>query len=257
MKWLTRCTHIRATSDGLQTRQHGIRSRRRAVTDWRWTLCLFRLVAAETTSMLGRQEVQSDLLALESGQSDAHVCGRLGGPALACDVTGAGCACSTFVWTHKRDLVQVYLVQAARTRAEKQRLLECFIMEHQLTDTNTFSTDDEGKLNIYTCNYNGCHEPQQIDYILSSDNSLRSKTFDSSATASHHWGLTATIRAKRGKHLEKACQETYWMGMSRPHRFQQHSACTGECGQWTFCSGAAAQRQSIFCAVHIHRWIRP
>ena len=43
MKWLTRCTHISATSDGLQTRQHGIRARRRAVTDQRWTLCLVRL----------------------------------------------------------------------------------------------------------------------------------------------------------------------------------------------------------------------
>ena len=43
------------------------------------------------------------------------------------------------------------------------------------------------------------HEPQ-IDYILSSDhNSLSSRIFDSSATASDHWGLTATTRAKRGK----------------------------------------------------------
>ena len=38
-------------------------------------------------------------------------------------------------------------------RAPKQRLLECFIKEHQLTATNTFSNDDEGKLDIYTCNY--------------------------------------------------------------------------------------------------------
>ena len=37
-------------------------------------------------------------------------------------------------------------------------------------------------------NCNGCHEPQQIDCILSSDHSLRSRTFDSSATSSdrHH-----------------------------------------------------------------------
>ena len=67
-------------------------------------------------------------------------------------------------------------------------------MEHLLTATNTFSNDVDRNTNIYTCNYNGCHESQQIDYILSSDHSLRSRTFDSSATASDQWGLTATIR---------------------------------------------------------------
>ena len=41
-------------------------------------------------------------------------------------------------------------------RAEKQRLLECFTMEHLLTATNTFSNDDDRNANIYTCNYNGC-----------------------------------------------------------------------------------------------------
>ena len=40
-------------------------------------------------------------------------------------------------------------------RAEKQRLLECFIMEHSLTATNTFSNDDDRNTNIYTCNYHG------------------------------------------------------------------------------------------------------
>ena len=83
-------------------------------------------------------------------------------------------------------------------RAEKQRLLECFIMEYLLTATNTFS-DDDRNANINTCNYNGCHEPPQIDYMLSSDHSLRSRTFDSSATPSDHWGLTATVREKGGK----------------------------------------------------------
>ena len=99
-------------------------------------------------------------------------------------------------------------------RAEKQRLLECFIMEHLRTATNTFSNDDDGQLNIYTCNY----KPQQIDYILSSDPSLRSRTFDSSATSSDHWGLIATIKERRGKTIgEKTRQETDQMGKSRPH----------------------------------------
>ena len=119
---------------------------------------------------------------------------------------------SIFVWTHKRDLGTGILgapsskIGPATTvthRAEKQRLLECFIMEHPLTATNTFSNDDDRNANIYTCNYNGCHEPQQIDYILSSDHILRSRTFDSSATSSDHRGLTATIREKRGKPPEK------------------------------------------------------
>ena len=71
-------------------------------------------------------------------------------------------------------------------------------MEHSLTATNTFSNNDASNTNIYTCNYNGCHEPQQIDHILSSDHSLRSGTFDSSAS-SDHWGITATIRERHGK----------------------------------------------------------
>ena len=88
-------------------------------------------------------------------------------------------------------------------RAEKQRLHECFIMEHSLTATNTFSNNDARNTNIYTCNYNECHEPQQIDYILSSDHSMRSRTFDSSATSSDHWGLTATIKERHGIALGK------------------------------------------------------
>ena len=46
-------------------------------------------------------------------------------------------------------------------RAEKQRMLENFIMENMLTATNTFNFE-KGTNNIYTCNYNGKHEPQQI-----------------------------------------------------------------------------------------------
>ena len=61
-------------------------------------------------------------------------------------------------------------------------MFESFIMENLLTATNTFHFEDDGAVNIYTCNYNGKHEPQQIDNIFSSDNSLRSMAFDSSAT---------------------------------------------------------------------------
>ena len=85
-------------------------------------------------------------------------------------------------------------------RAAKQRLLENFIMENMLTATNTFHFEKDGaNNNLYTCNYNGKHEPQQIDYILSLDNSLRSNTFDSPATNSDHWGLTATMKSSHAK----------------------------------------------------------
>ena len=161
----------------------------------------------------------------------------------ACDVTGEGCACPYLVWTHKRDLVQEHLVPPAVPLAlpqllhivPKNRLLECFIMEPLLTATNTFSNDDDRNATIYTCNYNGCHEPQQIDYILSSDHSLRSRTFDSSATSSDHWELTANIRETSGKRQgEKTRHKTDRMGMSRPRWFQQHGACTAERGRWPF-----------------------
>ena len=157
--------------------------------------------------MLGREEVHSDLLAPKSGQCDAHVCGGLGGPAFACDVTGEGCgrphSCGRtngtgYTDTWARQLERWYC-RHSHTSCRKTEFLECFIMEHLLTATKTFSNDDCRNANIYTCNNNGCHEPQQIDCILSSDNSLRSRTFDSSATASDHWGLTATISSKRGK----------------------------------------------------------
>ena len=107
-------------------------------------------------------------------------------------------------------------------RAENQRLLECIIMEHSLTATNTFNNNDAKNTNIYTCNCNGCHEPQQIDYVLSSDHSLCSRTFDSSATSSDHWGLTTTIRNATGKHCGETRQETYRIRMQRPHRIKQH-----------------------------------
>ena len=88
-------------------------------------------------------------------------------------------------------------------RKTETSLSACLIMEHSLIATNTFSTNDASYINIFTRNFNGCHEPQQIDYILSSDRSLRSRTFDSSATASDQWGLTPTIRERHGKALGK------------------------------------------------------
>ena len=45
-KWLASCT-LSSTSDRWQACQHGIRSRRRAVTDQRWTLCLISLTPSE------------------------------------------------------------------------------------------------------------------------------------------------------------------------------------------------------------------
>ena len=62
---------------------------------------------------------------------------------------------------------------------------------------NTFFCEDAGATNIYNCNYNGNHEPQQIDYILSSDTSLRSRTLDSSAANSDHWRLVAAVNSNR------------------------------------------------------------
>ena len=97
---------------------------------------------------------------------------------------------------------------AVSHRVEKQRMLEGLIMENLVTATNTFLCEDDGATNIHTCNN---HEPQQIDHILSSDSRLRSRTFDSSATNSDHWGLNTA---------EKDCQETNWMGMPGSHRFQ-------------------------------------
>ena len=57
-------------------------------------------------------------------------------------------------------------------------------MENLLTATNTFRFEDDRAFYICTCNYNVKHEPQQIDNILSSDNIVRSRTFNTSATKS-------------------------------------------------------------------------
>ena len=89
-------------------------------------------------------------------------------------------------------------------RAGKRRLLKNFIMENMLTATNTYDTEIVGiKRNIYTCSFNGRHEPQQIDYILPPDRCLRLKTFDSPATTSGHWGLTTTIRSPHAKETHR------------------------------------------------------
>ena len=77
-------------------------------------------------------------------------------------------------------------------------------MENLVTATNTFHSEDNGITDIYTCN---CHEPQQIDCILSPDNNLRSRVFDSSATNSDHCGLVATVKSKRA--------ETQWKKTDR------------------------------------------
>ena len=91
-------------------------------------------------------------------------------------------------------------------------------MENLLTATNIFLGEDDGATNIYTCNN---HEPQQIDHILSSDSRLRSRTFDSSATNSDHWGLICCCQIQSCEDTaEKDCQETNWMGMPGSHRFQ-------------------------------------
>ena len=85
-------------------------------------------------------------------------------------------------------------------------------MENLLTATNTFRFEDDGANNIYTCNCNGKYEPQQMDYILSSDNSLRSRTFDLSATKSDHWGLIAAIKSKHTKTPRKRLTENRLAG---------------------------------------------
>ena len=92
---------------------------------------------------------------------------------------------SKIVWTLRQDWGQCHQDHRAQSlvtattvthRVEKQRMLERFIMENLFTATNTFHFEDDVATNIYTWSYNGNHEPQQIDYILSFDDSLRSRT---------------------------------------------------------------------------------
>ena len=92
-----------------------------------------------------------------------------------------------------------------------------------LTATNTFRSEDNGITNISLhLQLPQNHELHQIDYILSSDNNLLSRVFDSSATNSDRWGLTATIKSKRAKNtMEEDGQETNWMRVSGPCQIQQ------------------------------------
>ena len=79
--------------------------------------------------MLGEEEVSRDLLPLEPGWCDAHVCEGVGGPGHAGHVQ--------FCVDAQTGLGTKVLVSASSNigtattvthRAEKQRLLECFIM---------------------------------------------------------------------------------------------------------------------------------
>ena len=67
----------------------------------------------------------------------------------------------------------------------------------------TCRKDDDSNASIITCSYH-LPSPQQVDHILSSDVSLRSRTFESSATVSDHWGLTATSLSTRMKNHRKS-----------------------------------------------------
>ena len=185
---------------------------------------------------------------LGEGKRGAHVCEGLKGPQYAGDDTGEGCACPYLCGAQtglgagvpgppNRNIGTATTVTH---RAEKQRLLECFIMEHSLTATNTFSNNDVRNTNIYTCNYNGCHQPQQIDYILLSDHSLRSRTFDSSATSSDHWGLTATIRERHGKAMGKRHIRKPIGWECNDHITFNNTAHAVKWEQWPFWSGVAA-----------------
>ena len=134
---------------------------------------------------------------------------------------------------------------------------ECFIVERLLTATNTFSNDDDRNANICTGNYNGCHEPQQIDYILSSDHSLRSRTFDSSATSSDHWtdrhhqGETWETEGKRHarKPIGWECRDH--IGFNNTVRAQL------KVGSGAFGPEPRLSDNPSFRAVHLQRWIRP
>ena len=92
---------------------------------------------------------------------------------------------------------ELWYCHGGHTSCRETKKVGEFIMENLLTPTNTFHSEDNGITNICTCNCHGNHEPQQIDRILCSDNNLHSRVFDSPATNSDHWGLTATIKSKR------------------------------------------------------------
>ena len=88
---------------------------------------------------------------------------------------------SIFVWTLRRVWRQCHQDRIAQTLA----LLHLFHIA-SLNAMITFHFDYDSATDIYICNYNEKQEPQQMDCILLSDNSLRSRTFHSSATKSDH-----------------------------------------------------------------------
>ena len=88
-------------------------------------------------------------------------------------------------------------------------------LEHVLTAPNTFKNDDGTDVNVLTCNCHFRHDTEQIDFTLSSDDSLRSWGFDSSAAVSYHRGLTATLVSQRLRTLERVCSQASRLELSR------------------------------------------
>ena len=96
---------------------------------------------------------------------------------------------------HQDQLANIGTATTVSHRVEKQRMFESFIMENLLTLPI---------LRMTVCNFYGNHEPQQTNYILYSGNSLRSRTFDASATKSDHWELIAI----KSKHVKAPLKRT-------------------------------------------------
>ena len=70
---------------------------------------------------------------------------------------------------------------------------------------------------------------------------LRSRTFDSPATNSDHWGLTATIKSPFAKvPQKKKKRETHWLAMSGQNQIQQ--VCESECEHESVQFGSGAMR---------------
>ena len=92
---------------------------------------------------------------------------------------------SKIVWTLRKDwghCHQDHRAQSLATattvthRVEKQECSRGSSWKICSQPQTLFHFEDDVATNIYTWSYNGNHEPQQIDYILSFDDSLRSRT---------------------------------------------------------------------------------
>ena len=82
----------------------------------------------------------------------------------------------------------------------KQRMFESFIMEKLLTATNTFHFEDDGVPSTSTlATITGITNHKRLTASFPLTNSLRSRTFDSSATNCDHWGLIAAIKSEHVK----------------------------------------------------------